>query len=131
MKEGGNSKTMPVLKTEIVSKVREVGHLLFQDWMSRADAGRMVWHFDPTSHRYNKKELNTMARALQIPTKDRSKRGFNFSNTEKRRHIEIEDEDEIDDEEEREHRNFPTQLDAYTPTTIHNERHQITICNTS
>ena len=53
----GNKKSLRFLKTEIISKVREVGYLLFPDWISRADEGRMVWNFDPTNHRYDKHQI--------------------------------------------------------------------------
>ena len=121
----GKKKTIKVLKAEIVNKVREVGYLLFSDWMSRADVGRMIWHFDPTNHRYNKKELETMARALGIPITGRTRGDLISQIDSKRRHVEIEDEDVIEAEEEA-HRNFPSQLDAYNPTTITNERHHTT-----
>ena len=91
-------KTVRVLKTEIVSKVREVGHLLFPDWISRADAGRMVWNFDPTNHRYDKIQLQTMARALRIHVTERT-RGDLISQIQRNiRHVEIEDEDDIDED---------------------------------
>ena len=55
---------MRVLKTEIFNKVREVGYLIFSDWISRADVGRMVWNFDPTNHCYDKHQIQIMARVL-------------------------------------------------------------------
>ena len=127
----GKKKTTSVLKTEIISKVRKVSYLIFPDWISRADVGRMVWNFDRTNHRYDKHQLHIMVRALCIPVTGRT-RGYLISQIQiKRRHVEIEDEDEIYEEEEGEggdhpHRNFPSQLDAYTPTTITNEIHHTT-----
>ena len=64
---------MRVLKTEILSKVREVGYLLFSDWISRADVERMVWNFDPINHRYDKHQPHIMARALGIPVTGRTR----------------------------------------------------------
>lgn len=86
---------MQVLKTEIHRKAREV----------------------PTNYRYNKQQLQIMARALGIPTTDRTRGDLISQIQRKRRHVEIEDEDEI----EGEHIIFPTQLNAYTPTTITSE----------
>jgi hypothetical protein len=51
----------------------------------------MVWHFDPTHHRYKKGELNIISKALVIPTKDRTRADLISQIDRKRRNVEIED----------------------------------------
>ena len=71
--------------------------------MSREDVGIMIWHFDPTNHRYKKRELEAMARALGIPTTYRTISDLISQIDRKRRHVEIEDEDEILEEKGEHH----------------------------
>ena len=108
----GHEKTSSTLISEIVSKANQYGFLLSGDWLSRADASRPIWQFDPNNHHYSRNQLIIIKR-FRIANSRPYKGTTCYTNSK----CSTMHEEGKEDKEEKE------DMDIYTPTTSTNAGH--------